>query len=143
MYQYEIPDSQLESRSILVTPIVDVRDPQNGCTDTFVYVADCQTYSLIVYDVAHQTSWQITDKTMYPYPNYGRFTIQGEHFDLMDGVLGMALSPLKAGEDRKLFYHALSSPTENWVYTSNIRNKTAFLDNPESSPDIFHVSRMP
>lgn len=57
----------------------------------------------------------------------------------MDGILGAALSPYSPNEDRKLFYHAMSSPTENWVYTSLIRNQSRFQDNPESSPEIFHV----
>lgn len=64
----------MESRSILVTPVVDVRE---SCDNTFVYSGDCQTYSIIVYDVAAQTSWIITDKTMYPYPRYGTYDIKG------------------------------------------------------------------
>lgn len=77
LHRYEIPKNQLESRSILVTPIVDVRGSNGKCKNTFVYVADCQTYSIIVYDVQRCTSWKITDKTMYPYPNYGTFDILG------------------------------------------------------------------
>ncbi|XP_018320375.1 major royal jelly protein 1 isoform X2 [Agrilus planipennis] len=137
LYRYEIPSSQLEDRSILVTPIVDVRDDK--CKDTFVYVADCQTFSIIVYNPRLGVSWKATDKTMYPYPNFGTYDIQGNSFDLMDGVLGMALSPYKPGSDRKLFYHAMSSGTENFVYTSDIRNHTRFYSDPESSPEIFSV----
>lgn len=140
LHRYEIPSAQLEQRSILVTPIVDVRDPQGKCRDTFVYVADCQTFSIIVYDVRKQTSWRASDKTMYPYPNWGTYDIQQESFDLMDGVLGMTLSPFAPGEDRKLFYHAMSSDTENWVYTSELRNRSRFQHDPTSSPEIFHVS---
>lgn len=140
LHRYEIPSSQLEPRSILVTVAVDVRDSSDRCRDTFVYVADCQTFSIIVYDARRQTSWKATDKTMYPYPNFGTFDIEGEHFDLMDGVLGMALSPYSPGEDRKLFYHAMSSDTENWVYTSDLRNASRFAHDPESSPEVFHVS---
>lgn len=77
LFSYEIPATQLESRSILVTPIAHVKDPQQGCQNTLVYIADCQTYSLIVYDPQQHTSWRITDKTMYPYPNLGTFHIAG------------------------------------------------------------------
>lgn len=122
-----------------MTPIVDVRDPQGRCKDTFVYVADCQTFSIIVYDVRRHISWRATDKTMYPYPDSGTFDIQGESFDLMDGVLGMALSPFVDGDDRKLYFHAMSSETENWVYTSDLRNRTRFQHDPSSSPEIFHA----
>lgn len=58
----------------------------------------------------------------------------------MDGILGMALTPYHPGRDRKLFYHAMSSPSENWVETSYIRNKTIFEGNPSAAPQIFHVS---
>lgn len=139
LHRYEIPSEQLEDRSILVTPIVDVRDPQGRCKDTFVYIADCQTFSIIVYDVRKRISWRASDKTMYPFPTSGTYDIQGESFDLMDGVLGMALSPYSPGEDRKLFFHAMSSKTENWVYTSDLRNRSRFQHDPTSSPEIFHV----
>lgn len=95
---------------------------------------------------------------MYPYPNYGTYKIQGnfdstdlnrciiqllivgEQFDLMDGVLGMDLSPYQPGRDRRLFYHAMSSATENWVSTSNLRDRSLFEPDPSAHPELFHVS---
>lgn len=51
----------------------------------------------------------------------------GEEFDLMDGVIGMALSPLKGPLiDRILYFHALASITENYVKTSVLRNASAW-----------------
>lgn len=105
-----------------------------------MYVADPQAFAIIVHDAAQMTSWKIVDKTFYPYPNFGTFNILGDSFELMDGVLGMALEPYVPGRDRKLFYHSLSSATENWVYTSFLQNRTRFTDNPNSSPEIFNVS---
>lgn len=58
----------------------------------------------------------------------------------MDGILGMDLSPYKPGEDRILHYHPMSSGTENWVYTSYLRNQSIFLHDPNAAPEIFHVS---
>ncbi|KAF5274198.1 hypothetical protein FQA39_LY07302 [Lamprigera yunnana] len=139
IHRYEIPSSQLQSNSILVTPIVDVRDPQAGCRDTFVYVADCQAFSLIVYDVQRGTSWKIVDKTMYPNPFYGTYNLAGYTFDLMDGILGMDLSPYKPSEDRILYFHAMSSGTEQWVYTSYLRNQSLYHDNPSPVPEIFRM----
>lgn len=78
VHRYEIPKHLYEERSILVTPVVECGDPEGSCQDTFVYVADCQTYSIIVHDVRRNTAWRATDKTMYPYPNYGTFDIQGK-----------------------------------------------------------------
>lgn len=83
LHRYEIPESQLYSNSILVTPIVDVRDPQQTCRDTFVYVADCQAFSLIVYDVKRDTSWKVSDKTMYPNPDFGTYHIAGNKRDFV------------------------------------------------------------
>lgn len=57
----------------------------------------------------------------------------------MDGVLGMALEPYIPGRDRKLYYHAMSSGTENWVHTSHLRNETLFRDDPTALPHIFNV----
>ncbi|XP_025829216.1 uncharacterized protein LOC108733632 [Agrilus planipennis] len=138
LYRYEIPSSQYEYRSLFVTPIVDVRDEE--CNDTMVYVADALAFSIIVYNPTLGVSWRATDETMYPDPNFGTYDIQGTSFELLDGILGMDLSPYKPGSDRILFYHAMSSITENFVYTSDLRNRTRFESNPQSSPEIFHVS---
>ncbi|KAF5288324.1 hypothetical protein FQR65_LT12058 [Abscondita terminalis] len=139
IHRYEIPKDQIESTSILVTPVVDVRNPKDGCYDTFVYVADCQAFSIIVHDVQQGTSWKIIDKTFYPNPAFGTYKISGYSFDLMDGLLGMELSPLRPNQDRILYYHAMSSGTEQWVYTSHLRNKTMYIDNPSPAPELFNV----
>ncbi|CAH1116312.1 unnamed protein product [Phaedon cochleariae] len=139
VHRYEVPASQLESDSLLVTPVVDIRDGQ--CGNTFVYAADCIGNSIIVYDAQRNRSWRVSHRTMYPYPNYGTYNIQGESFELMDGVLGMSLSPQIPGKDRKLYYHAMSSSTENWVYTSYLRNQSLFEDDPSSSPRLFNTYR--
>lgn len=105
-----------------MTPLVDVRPGEFGkCHDTFVYITDVTTFGLIVYDHVHARSWRIKNNLFYPYPPYGSFEIRDEHFDLMDGILGLALSPLKLGRDRVLYFHSLASRTESWVYTSVIR----------------------
>ncbi|XP_045478063.1 major royal jelly protein 2-like isoform X2 [Harmonia axyridis] len=136
VYRYEIPANLLQSNSLLVTPVVDVTD---GCLNPFVYAADCQANSLIVYDQVRNSSWRIQDKTMYPDPNWGTYTILGESFDLMDGILGMAMNG--GQEPKKLFYHAMSSNTEHAVKISELRNESQFKDNPNSSPDVFHTYR--
>lgn len=75
IHKFTIPDNLLEPRSILVTPIIDIR---TNCSDVFVYVADCQTFSIIVYDVVRDQAWRASDKTMYPYPTFGTYRIQGQ-----------------------------------------------------------------
>lgn len=58
----------------------------------------------------------------------------------MDGILGVAITPYVHGKDRILFYHAMSSDKENWVYTSELRNHEKLLSNPNGYSKIFHVS---
>lgn len=124
IHRYEIPRANYEDQSTFVTPIVEVRSRENQCRDTFLYLADCSAFTLIVYDVAKGRSWKIKNMNMYPDPNFGTYNIAGESFDLMDGILGMGLSPYHPREGRKLFYHAMSSDTEHWVYTKDLQNET-------------------
>ncbi|CAH1277858.1 unnamed protein product, partial [Diabrotica balteata] len=136
LHRYEIPSDQYESRSIFVTPVIEILNSHNYCQNTFAYFADCQAYSIVVYDLKNDRSWKVTDKTMYPYPDYGTYNVQGDSFDLMDGILGMSLSPSSDGGQRKLFYHAMSSPTENWIYTAHLRNETLSRI---PQPQLFHT----
>lgn len=160
VHRYEFPQDVVTLQHLLVTPAVDVRDPNSGCRNTFVYVADVLGFALLVYDVANRRSWRIQDKTFYPYPTYGTYTIAGlavgnsksqfnfkssftgESFELMDGILGLALSPYVPGQDRRLYYHAMSSPTENYVSTAYLRNQTIFEHDPAAAPYIFKVSAL-
>lgn len=64
---------------------------------------------------------------------------QGESFDLMDGVLGMALSPYQHGRDRFLYFHALAATTENVVRTSVLRNDS-FITDSNANPYSINVS---
>ncbi|KAF5277224.1 hypothetical protein FQR65_LT03930 [Abscondita terminalis] len=131
IHQYEIPSSQLQDNSLLTLPVVDIRD--KTCANTFIYVADTRSFSIIVYDVDNNLSWKVSDKTMYPVPDFGTVCVDGSQFELMDGIQGMALSPY-TGQDRVLFYHAFSSNTEQWIWTSKLRNATT-----ESNPKDFHL----
>lgn len=121
--QYKFPNDHVKSDSLFVTPVVDVRDGRVGdkCRNTFVYVADVTEFALIVYDLQNSRSWRISNKLFFPYPPYGTYHIAGHTFDLMDGILGLALSPPKANGDKILYFHSLASRVESWVPTSVIR----------------------
>lgn len=56
----------------------------------------------------------------------------------MDGVLGMALSPYRPGQDRYLYFHALASSTENVVRTSILRNES-FIEDSNVDPKAINV----
>ncbi|XP_055635772.1 protein yellow-like isoform X2 [Toxorhynchites rutilus septentrionalis] len=166
IHQYQIPASQLMCDiSLLVSILVDVRDPppRGSCSNTMAYVADVTGAGLIVYDMARGKSWRVTNKLMHPNPDYGTFTIADESFDLMDGMLSMALSPKTRSDhnspdfvfnsaygvsqpsrpailnDRLLFFHALASAAENAVRTSVLHNDTMWEEDVGAVPREFRV----
>lgn len=57
----------------------------------------------------------------------------------MDGVLGMALSPLRPDGERYLYFHALAATTENVVSTSLLRNDS-FIKNSNAPANSMNVS---
>ncbi|KAF7994009.1 hypothetical protein HCN44_011278 [Aphidius gifuensis] len=134
--RYRFPESQLTNSSLLINLIVDIRDPQGQCKDTFVYISDVQGFQIIVYDYANHRSWNIRNNLFYPYPPFGTITINGLSFDLMDGIFTGALSPIKNG-DRILYFHSLASNVESYVSTSILRNYYLFKDNPNAAAREF------
>ncbi|XP_072744614.1 yellow-e3 isoform X4 [Anoplolepis gracilipes] len=139
--QYKFPKEQFKDDSIFVTLAVDIRNNEK-CSDTFVYIADVTGYGLLVYDHRNSHSWRITNNLFYPYPPYGTFHIKGDTFDLMDGILGLALSPIKQDGDRILYFHSLASRVESWVPTSIIRNYSLFQDHSDAASRSFRPFAM-
>lgn len=75
---------------------------------------------------------KILCQQFFPYPTYGSFRIAGESFELMDGLLGMAITnkPLRRTDSgRSLLFHALASATENAVELSVLNNSTVWMAN--------------
>lgn len=160
IHQYQIPANQLMCDvSLLVSVLVDVRDPPptGTCSNTMVYTADVTGAGLIVYDMARGKSWRVTNKLMNPNPDHGTFTIANESFDLMDGMISMALSPKPPSDftfnsaysvsnkrpiainDRLLFFHALASISESAVRTSVLHNDTMWAEDVGAMPRAFRV----
>lgn len=166
IHRFKFPVTQVRTgMSLFVTPVVDVRDPgpAGRCENTMVYIADVTGFGILVYDLKRNRSWRTHNKLVYPHPYYGTFTVAGETFDLMDGVIGMALSPrdnsinqrsygllqnffpatpnlVSPESNRILYFHALASITENAVPLRVLDNSTMWEENPESSPRSFVVS---
>ncbi|CAH2037590.1 unnamed protein product, partial [Iphiclides podalirius] len=143
IYRHKVNSTSYVASSLFITPVLDVRRNGNDCSDTYAYVADVSGFGFLVVDVANNRSWRVTHKYTFPYPSWGTFTIAGESFDLMDGVLGMALSPYQPGVDRYLYFHALASNTENVVRTSVLRNSSFISDSnaPPNSINAFPEER--
>lgn len=142
LLRYRIPDSVLQKHSILVTVVADVLDAKGRCREAFAYIADVTGFGLIVVDAHREKSWRVVSNYLYPYPMHGHFNLNNEQFDLMDGVLSLALSPpLDARKDKKLYFHSLASVRESWVSASVLRNESNFKDNENIVPGEFYVSQ--
>ncbi|XP_070509323.1 dopaminechrome tautomerase-like isoform X2 [Chironomus tepperi] len=138
--RYRFNRNMYVDTSLFVTPILDVADP-GRCTKVKAYIADVTGFGLVVYDLEYNKAWRINNKLLYPYPNYGKFTIAGESFDLMDGLLAMTITkaPLRQDTERSLLFHALASATENSVPLRIINNATIWENDANAMPDEFKV----
>ena len=118
-----------------------------------MYIPDVNAFALIVYDIETNKSWKITNKLFYPNPSFGTFTIAGESFDMMDGIFGIALQKEKINiklndnlinntisemnDSRLMYFHSLSSNTENSVPLSVINNHSLWETNSGAVPRAF------
>ncbi|KAJ8889535.1 hypothetical protein PR048_009034 [Dryococelus australis] len=137
--RYRIPKKDLGGHSLLINIAVDIRPRGNSCKDTFAYIADVTDHGLVVYDASRNMSWRVTSEVFDPSPSATHFTIAGESFDLTDGLFGLALSPIKAG-DRTLYLHSLARFRESWVSTSIVRKESLFVDNTSAAAAEIHES---
>ncbi|XP_060851061.1 protein yellow-like [Rhopalosiphum padi] len=134
---YKFPSSQVKDVSLFTNIEVDIRDSKGR--NTYAYIADTTAYKLIVYDFKNDESWAVDQAYFYPYPNKAHFKIKGVNFDLMDGVLGLALGPITKN-DRKLYFHAFASTRESWVHTNTLQNKSLFQNGLIDGSGTFFLS---
>ncbi|XP_060523183.1 uncharacterized protein LOC132700081 [Cylas formicarius] len=137
IHSYEIPEEQHQNRSLYVTAKVEVEDPLDGGKNSFLYGADSDGYSLIVYDYKNDRSWRVDHESFLPQKDYILYEIAEREFNVSDGILGMALGV--PGENRKLFYHAMSSETESWVYTKHLKDERLFAAPASNISHLFHT----
>lgn len=141
LLRYRIPDSVLRPHSILTTVVTDILDVNGRCRDAFAYLADVTGFGLIVVDARREKSWRVVSNYFYPYPLRGHFKINNVEFDLMDGVLGLALSPPQNDKnDKTLYFHGLASVRESWVSAALLRNESNFQNGINAVADKFYVS---
>jgi hypothetical protein len=142
LLRYRIPDSVLEPHSLLTTVVADVLDVNGRCREAFAYIADVTGYGLIVVDAHREKSWRVVSNYFYAYPLHGHFELNNEEFDLMDGVIGLALSPPQNDKkDKTLYFHSLASVRESWVSAALLRNESNFPDFSNAVADKFFVSQ--
>ena len=142
LLRYQLPDSVLQPQSLLTTVVADVLDVNGRCQEAFAYLADIRGFGLIVVDVQREKSWRIVSNYFYPYPLNGHYKINNVEFDLMDGVLGLALSPPQNDrKDKTLYFHSLASVRESWVSAALLRNESNFQNSSNRVANQFYVSQ--
>ncbi|XP_014247785.1 protein yellow-like isoform X2 [Cimex lectularius] len=120
-----LPNEVLRRNTLLSNMVLDDQsDFQNGgygsCDNMFVYMSDTVAPAIVVYDSTRDAAWRLQHPKMYPDPDYGTYTLAGESFTLMDGILGMALNP--AGSYRRtLFFQPFASDRLFGVPTSALQ----------------------
>ena len=142
LLRYRIPESDLEPHSILTTVVADILDVNGRCHEAFAYLADVTGFGLIVVDAHREKSWRVVSNYFYPYPLHGHYEINNVEFDLMDGVLSLALSPPQNNKkDKTLYFHGLASVRESWVSAALLRNESNFQNSINRVANQFYVSQ--
>jgi len=142
LLRYRLPDSVLQPHSILTTVVTDILDVNGRCRESFAYLADVTGFGLIVVDAHREKSWRVVSNYFYPYPLHGHYEINNVEFDLMDGVLGLALSPPQNNKnDITLYFHSLASVRESWVSAALLRNESNFQNSINRVANKFFVSQ--
>ncbi|CAH0384069.1 unnamed protein product [Bemisia tabaci] len=136
----EIPKSVLLANSLLSNFQVDDTDefgntPEGNCDVGHIYISDIAAPAVIVYNVKTTEIWRHFDPAFYPHPDHGKFTVAGDSFVLMDGIIGTALS--NPGPQRDFFWHPMSSNSIFAVSTAALKVPPAASD-----PDPLPVRKL-
>jgi hypothetical protein len=138
--RYRFPKSSLKDNSFLTGLTLDVSGTECGSEqdDAFAYISDVWAFGMVVYSFKDDKSYRVEHEYFLPDPLACKFNAGGIDFKWIDGLFGMALTPLNksdAGATRTLYFHPMSSFNEFSVPTSVLRNETAAAD----SGDAFQV----
>lgn len=77
LHKYEIPYEQYQNASWFVAATVEIEDHANACENTWIYLADSENSSLLVYNLKENASWRIQDSSFDPDTKYNVYTIAG------------------------------------------------------------------
>ena len=104
---YEFPPEQVKQDSLHSNIVVDVM--QKECNNAFAYVTDVWRFGIVVYSLAKNRSWRVTNYNFSPNPVASDFNVYGLNFQWLDGVFGMSLSQPQQNNERYLFFHPMAS----------------------------------
>ncbi|CAD6203518.1 GSCOCG00009803001-RA-CDS, partial [Cotesia congregata] len=128
--RYQIPEDQIKEDSLWSNIVVDIRN--NDCNSAKAYLADVWRFAMIVYDLSKDTSFRIQHHFFFPNPFASKYELHGIRFQWMDGILGLALSPIDVNNDKILYFHPMSSFHEFAVSTAVLIDQETAESNPDS-----------
>ncbi|KAJ8687629.1 hypothetical protein QAD02_023423 [Eretmocerus hayati] len=118
IFKIEIPDKIAQNeqgKSLLVKPVIEIIE--NRCNNVTAYIADMGGHGLIVWNNNRLTRFE--NKLFDPEPQNADITIAGETLHLLEGILGLALTPKEFfNGDRLLFFKSLASRS---IYSVPVR----------------------
>ncbi|CAH0770879.1 unnamed protein product [Bemisia tabaci] len=109
------PKSVLRPFSLFTSMVID--ESTDKCDNAFLYLGDPLFPGLLVYDAKKDAAWRLSHPNMFAEPDYARFELFGESFTLMDGPVGITLSP----NNEKLYFQSFASNKIYSISTSVLR----------------------
>ncbi|XP_075218689.1 L-dopachrome tautomerase yellow-c isoform X2 [Lycorma delicatula] len=120
--EYYIKKEHIKEPSFFANVIIDVTSDK--CDKAFAYLPDLGSNAVIVYSWESNDSWRVEHHFFHMDPLAGNYHVGGVNFQWVDGVFGMALSPVQEDGYRTVYFHALSSTREFAVSSRILQNET-------------------
>ncbi|KAL1452806.1 hypothetical protein WDU94_007001 [Cyamophila willieti] len=98
----------------------DAAGGYGNCDNIFAYISDSTNPGVLVYDSRNDRAWRLSHPAMFPDPDFGTYNVAGDSFTLMDGIIGLALSP-PGTSTRRLYFQAFASDRIYTIPVSALR----------------------
>ncbi|XP_020714005.1 protein yellow isoform X2 [Ceratitis capitata] len=123
---FTLPPDQVKQDSLHSNILADVLTDQ--CENAYVYVTDVWRFGMVVYSLAENRSWRVTNYNFIPNPIASDFNVYGLNFQWLDGVFGMSLSldeeVKRPTAERILYFHPMASFKEFSISTKLLQNES-------------------
>ncbi|ALC42499.1 yellow-d, partial [Drosophila busckii] len=136
LHRFRLPNNTyIPHASLLIAPNLLVQDPPpcGKCKHTMIYIPDCRFHGLVMYDHQINAAWRAEHRFMYPDPDYGRYTIAGESFTLMNGIFAAS------NDKRNLYFHPKASVSEYAVPLSVLNRRENWANSVDAMEDQFKL----
>ncbi|XP_038211391.1 L-dopachrome tautomerase yellow-f-like [Zerene cesonia] len=122
IHRYELPDDVIRDSSVLTGVVVETIG--KGCADSYAYIPDMGSNSLIVYSLKHNDAWRVENHYFHFDPHSSVFRVGRVEFYWSDGVSSAVLAPgKKSSGHRDLYFHPTSSTKQFRMSTKLLRDR--------------------